>query len=503
VGRAIGYSGRVRGGAVRAAAAVGFGAGIVFSLPFIGFGIGAMVVAVSRLRAGDRSGAAVLGLLGLIFALVGTGLFVAVLAGRREGRRRERLENGHPEEPWLWREDWAAGRCKDAHPSAAAGLWSFAVLWNLIALPGGFFGVRDVLTTGKPGGLVGLLFPLIGVGLITAAVRASMRSRKFGASRLDLVTRPAAVGHGLGGVIRTPSDIRPADGFTLVLSCVRAVRTGSGKNRSTRETVLWQEEKRVAGQRGPGGPQDGVVTNIPVAFRIPADATPFDARNPNDRIVWRLRASASVPGVDYESLFEVPVFRTAESDAPATPETERLLGKEPSAAAWRQPADSPIRVTAGTGGTEVWFPAGRNRGAALGVTLVAALWGAAVTAVFAFDAPFVFKLVFAIFEALFIYVTLRLWFRVVRITADRERISVAAGLGAPRQIRSVPAAEVRDVELKIGLQSGERVWYDLYVVRADGRTLGAGGGIRDKREAEWIAARLREALGRAEPERTS
>jgi hypothetical protein len=477
-----------------------FGCGALFALPFLGFGLGAVVVAVSRFGAGDRSGAAALGFLGAVFAFVGVGLLVALVAGRRDARRREQLQEQYPGQPWLWREDWAAGRVNDSSPRAAAGLWWFALMWNLIALPGSFFALRAALTENNPGGWVALLFPLVGVGLLAAAVRASLRSRKFGTSRLDLVTKPAALGHGLGGVIRSRADIRPADGFGLVLSCVRVVRSGSGKNRSTRETVLWQEEKRVPGQRGPGGPQDGIVTNIPVAFRIPADVAPFDDGNPNDRVLWRLRVSASIPGVDYGALFEVPVFRTQASDSPPTAVTERLLGAEP-AAEWRQPADSPIRVTSRGSVTEVLFPAGRNRGAALGLTLFTALWGAAVTGMFILHAPFVFKLVFALFGGLLVYLTLRLWFRVVRVAADRERLSVAAGLGTAREVRTVPAAEVRDVELKIGMQSGDRVWYDLYVVRANGRKFEAGGGIRDKREAEWIASRLRDALGLREIDR--
>ncbi len=479
-----------------------FGCAALVCLPFIGVGAGAMAIAATRLSEGDRSGAAALGFFGLAFAMVGLGGLAAVIAGRREGHKREEREARHPESPWLWRDDWAAGRVRDANRSAAAGLWTFALLWNLIALPAGFFGVRDAVTKDNRAAWMALLFPAVGLGLVVAAARASMRSRKFGASRLDLVTRPAAVGHGLGGVIRTPADIRSADGFALVLSCLRVRRTGSGKNRSTHETVLWQEEKRVSGQRGAGGPTDGMVTNIPVAFRIPADGTPCDDRDPDDRVVWRLRASASVPGVDYESTFEVPVFRTPETDVPATAETERLLGREPSLAEWKQPADSPIRVSTTAAGTEVLFPAGRNRGAALGVTLCAALWGAAVTAVFLLDAPIIVKLIFALVQAVLIYVVLRLWFRVVRVTADRQALSVAAGYGTPGEPRTVPAAEVKDVELRIGVQSGDRVWYDLYVVRADGRKFAAAGGIRDKREAEWIAARLREALGQAaEPHR--
>jgi hypothetical protein len=468
----------------------------LFFVPFIAFGVGVMALAVAKFVGGERAGAAALGFFGLVFGIVGVSGLAAVVAGRRESQRRGRAQEQYPDEPWRWRQDWAAGQAKDVHRSAAAGLWGFAALWNLIALPAAFFGIRDAIAKHNSAAWLVLLFPAVGLGLLGAAARASMRFRKFGASRLDLVTVPAAVGHGLGGVIRTPADVRPADGFGLTLSCIRVRRTGSGKNRSTHETVLWQEEKRVAGQRGAGGPGDGLVTNIPVAFRIPADAASCDDANPSDRVVWRLRASASVPGVDYTSVFEVPVFRTAASDTAPGPEVERLLGKQASAEAWIQPADSPIRVTTRGGATQVLFPAGRNRRAALGTTLFAAVWGAAVTAVFLLDAPIGFKVVFALVEVLVLYAVLRLWFRVVLVIADRDRLSVAAGFGAPREPRTLPAGDVMQIEVRIGMQSGERVWYDLCAVGYDGGTLGVGGGINDKREAEWIAAQLRQALGR-------
>jgi hypothetical protein len=133
------------------------------------------------------------------------------------------------------------------------------------------------------------------------------------------------------------------------------------------------------------------------------------------------------------------VFRTAASDSPADPDLECLLGPEPSVAGWSQPADAPIRVTRRGSATEILFPAGRNRGAALGLTLFAALWGAVLIALVVLDAPIGFPIVFSIVEVLLVYGVLRLWFRVVLVTADRDRLSVAVGFGAPGEPRTVPA----------------------------------------------------------------
>jgi hypothetical protein len=497
MGRPGRYTGRNRGAPLKRASASGVGCAALFFFPFIAFGGAALILAVRRFGEGKETDALGLGAFGLVFAGVGVGGLIAVRAGARIARRREEQETLHPGEPWLWREDWAAGRVLDSNRSAAAGLWGFALLWNLIALPAAFFGIRETLARDNPAGWLVLLFPAVGMGLVFAAFRATLRSRKFAASRLDLVTVPAVIGYGLAGVIRTPADIRPSEGFALLLSCVRVRRTGSGKNFSTTETVLWQEEKRAAGQRGAGGPADGLVTNVPAAFHIPADALPCNESNHDDRVIWRLRAAASVPGVDYESVFEVPVFRTAASDQPPTEQLERLLGRTQSPDAWRQPADSPIRLTTSGGRTTVVFPGGRNRGVAVGLTIWTLAWMGVIVALFILDAPLVFKVVFGLFGLLFGYIALRLWFRVVEVTASPDELVVAQGMGAPRTSRTMPAPDVKDIVLKIGMQSGDRVWYDLYAVRANGRKLGAGGGIRDKREAEWIAAQLRRALGLA------
>ena len=56
-------------------------------------------------------------------------------------------------------------------------------------------------------------------------------------------------------------------------------------------------------------------TAVPVLFAIPFGALESSRSVSNIGTIWRLDLSCKLPGVDYQSQFEVPVFKTAESRA--------------------------------------------------------------------------------------------------------------------------------------------------------------------------------------------
>src|SRR5262249_22661377 len=104
-------------------------------------------------------------------------------------------------------------------------------------------------------------------------------------------------------------------GIDLRLSSIRRIVTGSGKNKSTSEVPLWQQQKIVPQQSIVIGP---LGTSIPVDFEIPEDAYETNREEPRDQVLWRLHAQADVPGVDYKDDFEVPVFRSSAKAARAS-----------------------------------------------------------------------------------------------------------------------------------------------------------------------------------------
>ncbi|MGE5231129.1 MAG: hypothetical protein ACM3NS_05265 [Deltaproteobacteria bacterium] len=482
-------------GAAARPSALALGCQILFALPFAASGLVAAVLAAKKILAGDWRTGGFLSVFALVFGGAGIGISAAALAGRRQLERRALAAERHPGAPWLWRPDWAQGRIEDAERRGQYLLWIMTVLWNLVALPTGFAALRAAMEQGNRLALIGLLFPAIGAGLLVAAVRASWRERKFGVSVLELATTPGIVGHGLAGTVRVGSTILPAGGFMATLSCVNVRTTGAGKNRSTSEAIRWQDQQTVAAQRPSGAAGAGIATAIPVRFRIPPDAAPTDDANPDNRMVWRLGVTAAVPGVDYAATFEVPVFRTERSLEPVTGDEEQLLGPAPESLPYRQAPDSPIRVSSGPRGTLIVFPAGRNPGAALTVTVFAGLWGGIVWLLWSLKAGPFFVGTFGLVELVVFYAVLRMWLWVVEVTAGRDGVGIAGGFVGVGDPRTVPAADIAGVEVAIRMQAGTTLYYGLTVVRKDGRRIGAGSGIRDKREAEWLAGLVRRAVG--------
>jgi hypothetical protein len=472
-----------------------FGCLVLFALPFVGVGLGSAVMAVTKAVAGDWKNAGLLGLFGLVFGGAGSGVLATGVMGRREATRRALAAERHPAEPWLWRADWAAGSIEDTGRRSQYVLWAFAGLWNLIAWPSGVLAVRAALEQGNRLAWIGLVFPVVGVGLLVAAIRATIRERKFGVSVLELSTRPGVVGHGLAGTVRAGCDLLPTGGFVATLSCVNVRTTGSGKNRSTTETIRWQDQETPPGQRTTRSAGRGIETTIPVRFRIPADVAPSDDANPDDRTVWRLEVTAAVPGVDYDAVFEVPVFRTGESAEPVTGDEEKVLGPVPESLPYQQPRNSPIRVSTGPRGTQILFPAARNPGAAAAISFFAALWGAVVWLLVAVKAGPLFIGIFGLTELALLYGVLRMWLWVVDVTASREGVAVATGFVTVGEPARIAAADIAGVEVQIRMQSGSTVYYGLQVVRKDGGRVGAGAGIREKREAEWLAGLVKQAVG--------
>lgn len=463
---------------------------MLFGLPFL---LGGLVALGQGLRlglAGQYAQALIPAAMGVVFVGVGGGVMLAGRGAMARAKERADRVSAHPDQPWLWRDEWASGHIANSGDASATGLWIFAVLWNLIAIPAVLTVLQENTASGTPVAWLILVFPLVGLLILGAAIYTTMRRHRFGQSILELVAIPAPLGREIAGRIRVPHAFQADQGVTITLTCARVVVTQSGKNSSTTTTILWQDSQSL-----PGLVSDGGRASIPFAIAIPADQPQFDDTNSRDKIVWRVTAEASLVGIDYASTFEVPVYRTAETDQP-TP-ADVVARHEAAVAQYRPPADAPFIMTEPPGAVEFYFPMARDLGPALGVTLFTLIWSFVVAFLILAPAPLLFQLAFGGFEIVLLGVMTWVWFNRGRVRAEQSGLTVERGVGPWTGSRRYQPSELESMSARVGMTAGDHAYYDVHITAGDGTDRTIASGFRDRRSAEWFIARLRQAVAPA------
>lgn len=470
----------------------------LFSLPFCAVGVFMAGWAITGLGRGEPLGEemALRWVFAVTFGGAGFGLLFTSRGAAARASRQGALRERYPDEPWRWRPEWASGRvpAQDGAVAAVAGL--FAVAWNAISLPL-LWQVPRELQKGHATAAWGLLFPLVGAGLLVWAVRATLRRRRFGRCVLELGTLPGVVGGPFRGTLHVPTEVRPPEGFRVTLSCVHRVTSGHGRNRSTFESVRWQEEATVPPTRVMAV---AMGSAFPVEFTVPGDVPGSSAESSDDEHVWRLAAHADLPGIDFLSTFEVPVFRTEESRddlrttaAPAADATSLSATPAPIAPGSR------ITAAATPDGVELVLPPARNPRAATVLTLMALFWNGLV-GFMAVQVPapvLLFLALFLLVGLLIAWAALAAWLGSVRIRARPGELSVTSRTLGIGRTRVYDGEALRDLRVEPNGHVGNTVFYALRASRPGrerGRTL--ADGLGDRAQAERVLGLLEGALAR-------
>ncbi len=475
----------------------------LFALPFLGLGLLSLERAVHELAHGrDPQRVALAFAVGVAFTTAGGGLLVLARFGRKREKQLTQLKAEHPREPWFWDPGWAERRIRSTERATTAGAWALAILWNSVSSPILFL-LPDELRKGNKPAVIGLVFPLVGAGMIVWAIRATLRWRRFGNSVFELETLPAPAGGELRGSIITRLD-PPPESVRLTLTCVR--RYNRTNDDSATENVLWQNEQRV---HGDDLRRETMGAVIPVNFAIPPDAPSSEPDATGSSVHWRLQAEALVPGVDYQSRFEVPVFRgvprnggTTHAQAVggrAVTSAHRMVGDDDASAF--DPADASVRVGVGeSGGTEFCFGPARNVGAASSFTVMTAIFLAAAFGLPLLGVPKLFAYPSGFFGFLFLYVSLSAWFGSTTVEVTRAGITIRRRLLGTTRTEQIVADDVKDIGLVIGMQQQQtvaqsaRAWYDIVLLRTNGRRVRAGTGVSNRQEADWLVSQMQGAL---------
>ena len=430
---------------------------------------------------------------GLVFGGFGIGLLAAAWVSRKRAARKNRLMQAYPGEPWQWNEEWRAGILKSSNKSRMLLSGGFALAWNAISVPVAVAVFLSVDLEKEPAALVVSAFPLVGVGLALWAARTFIQWRKFGETTLQLAAIPVRRGGSLDGVLRLPARVFPSKGFQLRLDCVELVTTGSGKNRSTSERILWQDTRHI-------GPEavlrDAMQSAVPVSFRVPVDQPETQADGV--RLFWRLVVSADMPGVDFYADFKLPVFGTAVAPAahPDAALAEYAVPADSGSASAGAHMQFSVPVEISDTAVRVHFPRARHLGVALGLSAFFVVWTGSIVLMVIMDAPLLFPIVFGLVDLLIALFLVELLFAERHAEAGPGELVLSGGLfgfGAPKRFS---AGEVRVIQAAGSMQAGSKVYYSLRAETSDGRKHTVGSRLNNRQEATAIANALQEVLFR-------
>ena len=212
-----------------------------------------------------------------------------------------------PETYWKQRSGWESPRIRSQAGKAAWQWWFFAVVWNAVSTPL-LFVLPEELRAGNYPALLGLLFPVAGLFLLYKAIVTSLELHRFGRVICIMDPYPGAIGGHVGGHIQVKNldyrRAREAQDLLIKLECVHSYVSGSGKNRSRRESIKWAEQGEPKIENGIEG------VNLAFRFDVPANLPQADVEQKGAYHFWRLGVSAEIPGIDLVRSYNIPVFAT-------------------------------------------------------------------------------------------------------------------------------------------------------------------------------------------------
>jgi hypothetical protein len=387
-----------------------------------------------------------------------------------------------------------SGRIVANTRKAMWGWWIFAGVWNLVSTPMLFLLPRE-LAKGNWPALAILLFTVVGLWLLYTAVHTTLQWRRFGALVLTLAPYPGAIGGGVTGTIELPGRFRMAEVFRVTVTCVRRRTSGSGRNRRTTDTALWQDETRAQTNASGRG------TQLKFAFNVPAGLPPSGAPS-RDYVFWAVDINADLPGVDLDSRFEVPMV-------PAEPGANQVpLDISPTSPTSAVPDIPPriVRIFHDSGATVFYYPLLRNPAMSIGLVVFGSIFSGAVWLMANELHRGAFGIVLWPMIAIFGLVSALLLVGGLYTLGNTLRVEISPrGLTTIRRIygfgfaRHARLQHVKSVEIKIGSQSNSgrriRVRYRLIAHIGDGRKITLGNDIPSRALAEYLAQKVREACG--------
>ena len=413
----------------------------------------------------------------------------------RMPRKKNEDDPRYADSPWLLDDAWQTATIRSSSKASMVGVWLFAAVWNLVSAPLPFVLYEEVVDKQNFIALVGLLFPLVGVGMLVWAIRRTLEWRRFGPTPVTLDPFPGSIGGHVGGTIELNEPFDSANEFQLTLTNLRSDVSGSGKNRSRRESAKWQDTIVAHAESSAAG-----GTRLTFRFDVPEGLTESDAKREGDTYtIWRLAITAELDGADLDRSFDIPVYATATRSRQLSQlAVER--GREKQSARAEKAARDRIRIITGMDGRSLYYPMLRNAWSQLGGFIVGCTFAAIGAYLAVAEGQRLFGSVFGGIGGLVALATVYGMFNSLEVTRDASGFkTVRRWLGIPVRRQQMGKHEFQHFEKDSRFQQqggGKHVMhYNVCAVDRSGRKVVVGEGFRGASEANAAIRLIGDELG--------
>lgn len=427
-----------------------------------------------------------------LFVFGGVGLGLLIFAWRTPPEKDASLPE-YRDSPWLLNDAWQTPTIRSSSKTAMWGAWAFAAFWNLISAALPFLIYEEVMQKGNHLALVGLLFPLVGIGLLVWAIRRTLEWRRFGPAPVTLDPFPGSIGGHVGGTIDLNLPFDPAARFRLTLNNLHSYISGSGKNRSRKEEAVWQDSMPAHAEHGANG------TRLIFRFEVPEGLNASDTDHDDSYHQWRLNLHAELPGTDLDRDYDIPVYATATASRRLSEPAVQKARAEQGVIDDQSVGDV-VKVRDGFSGKQLIYPPGRNIGPALGGVLVGAIFAAAGWFLVVEEGQTIFGSVFGVVGALIGAFCLYMMLNSLEVSVAATDIrSVRKLLGIPIRRKQMNRNSFERFERRSTMksQSGGKhiIYYSVYAVDRQGNEIVLGEGFRGEGETNAAQRLIARELG--------
>jgi hypothetical protein len=414
-----------------------------------------------------------------VFGGVGFGLLYAAFRAPKE---KDATLPQYVDAPWLLNDDWQSATMRSDSKAAMWGAWAFAGFWNLVSAPLPFVLFDEVTNKQNYIALVGLLFPLVGIGLLGWAIARTLEWRRFGPAPFTMDPFPGAIGGHVGGAIDLNLPFDPQARFQLTLTSLYSHESGSGKNRSRKEKAKWQDKLVAHAEPSSGG------TRLTFRFDVPDALDESDAHQDDESYhLWRLNLKADLAGPDIDRDYEIPVYATgAESrwvSAHAARNARSEQNKIDDAAVIKA-----VDIRSGAGGREIFYPMGRNLGSSLVGFIIGGIFASVGGFLMVHEGHPFFGGIFGLVGSIIAIVSFYMMFNSLEVSQDGMSIrTVRRILGIPIKRRSMRRDSFVRFSRNSSMQSrsGNKhvMYYSIRAVDRQGGEMTIGEGFKGDNEA--------------------